>query len=48
VDPLVFIGMEEIFGELGEHPVFRERFSDALNSIWSDGVEKTLENYLQF
>ena len=47
-NPLVFLGMEEIFGDLGEHPVFRERFSDALNSIWSDGVEKTLESYLLF
>jgi mannitol 2-dehydrogenase len=45
-NPLVFLGMEEIFGDLGEHHVFRERFSDALNSIWSDGVEKTLESYL--
>jgi len=47
-NPLVFLGMEEIFGDLGEHPVFRERFSDALDSIWSDGVEKTMESYLLF
>jgi hypothetical protein len=38
--------MEEIFGDLGEHPVFRERFSDALDRIWFDGVEKTLERYI--
>jgi mannitol 2-dehydrogenase len=47
-NPLVFLGMEEIFGDLGEHHVFRERFSDALDSIWSDGVEKTMESYLLF
>jgi len=46
-NPLVFLGMVEIFGDLGEHPVFKESFSDALNSIWSDGVEKTLESYLR-
>ena len=45
-NPLVFLGMEEIFGDLGEYPVFRERFSDSLDSIWSDGVEKTLERYI--
>ena len=47
-NPLVFLGMEDIFGDLGEHPVFKKRFSDALNSIWSDGVEKTMESYLKF
>jgi len=47
-NPLVFLEMKDIFGDLGEHPVLRERFSDALDSIWSDGVEKTIESYLQF
>ena len=45
-NPAVFLGMQEIFGDLGEHQVFRQGFSDALNSLWSDGVEKTLDNYL--
>jgi mannitol 2-dehydrogenase len=47
-NPIVFLEIEEIFGDLSENPVFRERFSDALDSIWSDGVEKTMDSYLQF
>ena len=47
-NPLVFLRMEDIFGDLGDHPVFKKRFSDALNSIWSDGIEKTMESYLKF
>ena len=45
-NPNVFLGLQDIFGDLGRHPVFRERFSEALESLWSDGVEKTLESYL--
>ena len=40
--------MEEIFGDISENPLFSERFLDALDSIWSDGVEKTMDSYLQF
>jgi hypothetical protein len=38
--------VKDIFGIIHEHPHFRERFSGALNSIWSKGVEKTLAIYL--
>ena len=45
-NPRAFLEMKEIFGDLVENQIFRESFSIALESIWSVGVEKTLESYL--
>ena len=41
-----FLEMEDIFGDLANDPVFREDFSFALKSLWSHGVEKTLQDYI--
>ncbi len=44
--PTNFLEMDDIFGELANAPVFREDFSFALKSLWSHGVEKTLQDYI--
>lgn len=45
-NPLVWIEMEDIYGEVGKSKVFQESFCLALNSLWSKGVSKTIEEYL--
>ena len=44
--PMKFLEMDDIFGELANAPEFREDFSFALKSLWSHGVEKTLQDYI--
>ncbi len=44
--PTKFLEMDDIFGELANAPEFREDFSFALKSLWSHGVEKTLQDYI--
>ena len=44
--PLMFLDLDDIFGDLSKHPVFTRCFSEALKSIWSNGIEKTLEDYI--
>ena len=45
-NPLIWIEMEDIYGEVGKSEVFKESFTLALNSLWSKGVSKTIEEYL--
>ena len=40
--PETFLRMEDIFGDLGKNRVFKEEFASSLNSLWANGVEKTL------
>ena len=44
--PTKYLEMDDIFGELANAPEFREDFSFALKSLWSHGVEKTLQDYI--
>ncbi|MDP6463846.1 MAG: mannitol dehydrogenase family protein [SAR324 cluster bacterium] len=45
--PETFLRMEDIFGDLGKNRVFKEEFASSLNSLWANGVEKTLKSYLE-
>jgi mannitol 2-dehydrogenase len=45
-DPLAFLKLRDIFGELAENPAYVSAFSDALASLWARGVRSTLADYL--
>lgn len=45
--PEIFLGMEDIFGDICKNEIFKEEFSSSLNSLWKNGVEKTLKSYLE-
>ena len=45
-DPLEWLGMTEIYGEVGRAPAMREAFAAALNAIWAQGPAKTITDYL--
>src|SRR5271169_1964120 len=45
-DPLAFLKLRDIFGELAENPAYVRAFSDALASLWARGVRSTLADYL--
>jgi mannitol 2-dehydrogenase len=44
-NPIVFIQMEDIYGNLSQNEYFANTFSKFLNSIWENGVENTVINY---
>ena len=44
--PLKWLDMRQIYGTLGESDVFAKAFDGWLRMIWSDGVEATLDAYL--
>ncbi|MBA4785941.1 MAG: mannitol dehydrogenase family protein [Rhizobiales bacterium] len=46
-NPEAFLVFDEIFGEVGKSELFRQRFSHALKTLWSEGTARTLELYLQ-
>ncbi len=46
-DPPKFLQMHEIFGALNESQIFTDAFSQALNALWRDGTQATLQNYLR-
>ena len=43
--PVIFLQMEDIFGQLSTHKVFVTQFSKSLEKILNVGVRKTLESY---
>ena len=45
-DPLAFLKLRDIFGELAESPAYVNAFSNALASLWARGVRSTLADYL--
>jgi mannitol 2-dehydrogenase len=45
-DPLAFLKLRDIFGELAENPTYVGAFSRALASLWARGVRSTLADYL--
>ncbi len=45
-DPKAWLGMEDVYGAVGQSKVFGDCFTDMLNVVWSQGVERTLERYL--
>jgi len=45
-DPVAFLALRDIFGDLADSSLFRERFAIALESLWRDGTRATLQRYL--
>ncbi len=45
-DPAAFLGLRDIFGDVADAPLFRERFETALRGLWRDGTRATLQRYL--
>ncbi|OOY43714.1 hypothetical protein BOV92_10605 [Solemya velum gill symbiont] len=45
-EPKAFLGMSDIFGNMGSNEAFVSQFSDALGSLWENGTEATLQSYV--
>jgi len=45
-DPSAWLAMEEVYGDLGQSPVFRASFGDALRSLWQEGTVRTMTRYV--
>ncbi|TPW28155.1 mannitol dehydrogenase family protein [Pararhizobium mangrovi] len=45
-EPLAFLEMTDIFGEVGESEAFRTAFEHALSTLWEVGTAETLKRYL--
>jgi mannitol 2-dehydrogenase len=45
-DPAAWLAMDDIYGDVGKHPVMVKEFGKALNSLWSKGTVATLKAYL--
>lgn len=45
-DPRAWLGMEDIYGEVGRSPVFAAAFAHGLSTLWSVGTRETLTRYL--
>lgn len=45
-DPVAFLALRDIFGDLADAPAFVEAFGQALNGLWRDGTAAVLERYL--
>ena len=46
-EPLAWLAMEDVYGDVGRSPVFAKAFADALGSLWSTGTTATLTRYLE-
>jgi mannitol 2-dehydrogenase len=45
-DPALWLGMTEVYGDLGQNPRLREAFARHLNSLWQSGAAQTVQAYL--
>ena len=45
-DPAAWLGMRDLFGELGADARYREAFGRALQRVWANGTRATLSAYL--
>ncbi len=45
-DPMAWLAMADIYGDVGKAPAMREAFSSSLGALWKDGVQKTVQAYL--
>ena len=45
-DPLAWLAMDDIYGDTARSTVFRDAFADWLGKLWSQGVEKTVQDYI--
>ncbi len=46
LDPMAWLRMEDIYGDVGRSTVFQERFAYLLGALWDAGVEKVVTRYL--
>lgn len=46
-DPLIFLRMTDIFGELSKNTLFSQHFTTWLHMLWQSGVKFTLTEYLK-
>jgi mannitol 2-dehydrogenase len=46
IDPRAWLAMRDIYGDLGEHPVFVAAFGAALRKLMRDGTARTLAAYV--
>jgi len=44
--PVAWLEQRTVYGDLAANPQFAALFSDWLDRLWADGVQKTLEAYL--
>jgi mannitol 2-dehydrogenase len=45
-DPLQWLTMDDIYGDVARDETFRAAFSDWLNRVWRDGVAATMKSYI--
>lgn len=45
-DPMRWLSMDDVYGDVAKSEVFRSAFADALNSLWSKGTAETLKAYI--
>ncbi len=45
-DPMAWLAMDDIYGELGRTEPFRASFGHALRALWAHGTQETLSRYL--
>ena len=45
-DPLEWLGMADIYGDVGRAPVMRDAFSAALTAVWAHGPAAAITDYL--
>jgi mannitol 2-dehydrogenase len=45
-DPLQWLTMDDIYGDVAKSEEFRAAFAAALNSLWSRGTDQTLRDYI--
>jgi mannitol 2-dehydrogenase len=46
-DPMAFLALDDIFGDVAKSELFQKRFAHALKTLWEKGTAETLELYLQ-
>ena len=45
-EPLAFLEMQDVFGDLSESKAFQQSFRNALQHLWQHGTASTLQSYL--
>lgn len=45
-DPMAFLALSDIFGDVAQSDLFRRRFAHALKTLWKKGTRATLQLYL--
>ena len=44
-DPLAWLSMEDVYGDVGASPAFRAAFARSLAEIWSKGTARALADF---